>query len=181
MDGRELGADDIDAGSFRWLLKPERVFPQLHLRGIQLRGGLLATKARRRRGRDIPAEDAVCRGGCGAPETLHHVLQRCGVTHDARCARHNRIMRLLHKKLREKGMNISVEPIIPTTHSFIKPDILVHSKDKIKVIDITVVAGGRLEESWGLKVTKYGNSEMEKAITVWNNLPSAVEHLRAGG
>lgn len=46
VDGRELSGDDVEEASHLWLLKPARVFLRLHLRDIQLRGGVMSTKAR---------------------------------------------------------------------------------------------------------------------------------------
>ncbi|MGL5119437.1 MAG: hypothetical protein ACRC7H_09600, partial [Plesiomonas shigelloides] len=46
IDGRELAEHDVDEGSHLWLRRPDRVFPRLYIRGIQLRGGTLSTKAR---------------------------------------------------------------------------------------------------------------------------------------
>lgn len=151
MDGRELACEDVEAASSRWLEKPERVFPRLHLRGIQLRGGLLTTKSRSLRGRRDLESNTACRGMCGATETLNHVLQRCGVTHDGRCARHNRVMRDVEKRLRRDDRNIWVEPVIPAGNSFIKPDIVLVEGEKLTVLDVSVESGKRMEESWKLK------------------------------
>lgn len=60
-DGKELSEPDIDEGSHGWLRNPERVFPRLFIRGIQLRGGTWASKARASRGRPTPEEDRKCR------------------------------------------------------------------------------------------------------------------------
>lgn len=64
VDGRELAQQDIDRASYRWIEKTKRVFPRLHLRGFQLRGGVLLTKSRKARGRQDPTTDKRCRGGC---------------------------------------------------------------------------------------------------------------------
>lgn len=64
VDGRELVTVDSDKASHYWLRKPERVFPHLHLMGIQLRGGVLATKARGAHGEDRKEKVTTCRGIC---------------------------------------------------------------------------------------------------------------------
>lgn len=51
VNGRELQNTDIVPANHRWLTLPQRIFPRLHLRGIQLRGGVLPSKARKQRGR----------------------------------------------------------------------------------------------------------------------------------
>lgn len=88
-DGRENVTHDVDEASFYWLEKPNRVFPRLHLRGIQLRGRVLHTKARAARGRERLPKELQCRGACKEKETLNNILQKCEVTHNARCARHS--------------------------------------------------------------------------------------------
>lgn len=92
VDGRELTVPEVDKASHEWLRRPARVFPRLYIRGIQLRGGLLPTKARSTRGNNRQVTNRTCRGACCAPETLNHILQACELTHDARCARHNRVL-----------------------------------------------------------------------------------------
>ncbi|MGL4350764.1 MAG: hypothetical protein ACRCT2_09440, partial [Plesiomonas shigelloides] len=156
IDGRELAEPDVDEGSHLWLRKPDRVFPRLYIRGIQLRGGTLSTKSRASRGRASQEDDRRCRGGCANIETLNHILQSCARTHDSRCARHNRVMRLVCKKLHRVEFKISMEPIVPCQRTHIKPDIIVHRTESLVVMDITVVSGLRMKESWNLKVGKYG-------------------------
>ncbi|MGL5226265.1 MAG: RNA-directed DNA polymerase [Aeromonas sp.] len=129
VDGRELAEADVDGASHLWLKNPDRVFPRLYIRSLQLRGGTLTTQARATRGRISPSDERKCRGGCQAVETQHHILQRCAKTHDVRCARHNRIVRLVCKKLKRKEQLFSVEPIIPRARTHIKPDIIVHRTD----------------------------------------------------
>ncbi|MGL5118744.1 MAG: hypothetical protein ACRC7H_05930, partial [Plesiomonas shigelloides] len=61
IDGRVLEEHDVDEGSHLWLRRPDRVFPRLYIRGIQLRGGTLSTKARASGGRVNPGHDGRCR------------------------------------------------------------------------------------------------------------------------
>ncbi len=174
-DGRSLTTDDIDPASYHWIRKPHSVFPRLHLRGIQLRGGMLYTKARASRGRERSSEEVACRGGCQARETLNHILQSCEVTHNARCARHNRIVKLV-KGLRRKVERTWIEPIITTLRSFIKPDILVETEHHITVLDVSVVANSRMKISQQLKVGKYGSQDNSEAIMTWINSEKPVKH-----
>lgn len=84
VDGREMTTSDIDPASYFWVEKSNRVFPRLHLRGIQLRGGTLNTKARTSRGREKSPNELACCGACHARETLNHILQICEIMHHAR-------------------------------------------------------------------------------------------------
>lgn len=167
VDGRELTVSKIDKASHLLLQKPMRVFPSLHLRGIQLRGGVLSTKARGSRSRPDKADDITCWGACAMQETLNHVLQVCEVTHPARCARHNRVMRLAEKMLRMVKRSIWTEPVIATAHSYIKPDLVMEEPLKLTVLDVSVVAGRRMTETWNLKVEKYWSLSNIKAIKRW--------------
>ncbi|MGL5127331.1 MAG: RNA-directed DNA polymerase, partial [Aeromonas popoffii] len=177
MDGRDLSEPDVDEGSHLWVKRPDRVFPRLYIRGVQLRGGTLSTKSRASRGRHGLEEDRRCRGGCQSVETLTHILQSCSKTHDVRCARHNRVLRLLCKKLHRGEYNTSIEPIVPCLRTHIKPDIIVHRTERLLVMDVTVVAGHRLRESWDLKVTKYGTEASQAAIKSWLGSETEIDHL----
>ncbi|VDN28088.1 unnamed protein product, partial [Dibothriocephalus latus] len=100
-DGRPLLHFANSTCANHWLSSPVRVFPWLFLRGIQLRAGVLSTKARR--SRRTGREDVLCRGECGQRETLFHILQCCHLTHHARVWRHNLVMRLLAQRLLKDG------------------------------------------------------------------------------
>ncbi len=56
--------------------------------------------------------------------------------------------------LREGASTTWVEPIIPTVTSFIKPDLLIDKTNTAIVMDVSIVAGSRMEETWRLKTRK---------------------------
>ncbi|GAA57410.1 nuclear factor related to kappa-B-binding protein [Clonorchis sinensis] len=91
--------------------------------GIQLRCNLLRTRVRSAR-HGYGGQTILCRGNCGQPESLVHILQSCWITHDARCAHHNRVARELAKRLRRLGYTVFEELRAPTSTSFIKPDLI---------------------------------------------------------
>jgi hypothetical protein len=137
LDGRELMAKKVDPVSHLWVRYPQKVFPRLYVRGLQLRAGVLGTKVRRLRGRvGLPTVDVKCRGGCGQPESLSHILQKCQVTHDGRCARHNRVVYLTAKKLGAGVDEAWVEPIIPVPGSYRKPDLVIRKDETLYVMDL---------------------------------------------
>ncbi|MGL5224717.1 MAG: hypothetical protein ACRC8Q_05215 [Aeromonas sp.] len=171
-EARVNGGSNCDS-----LKNPDRVFSRLYIRSLQLRGGTLTTQARATRGRISPGDERKCRGGCQAVETQHHILQRCAKTHDVRCARHNRIVRLVCKKLKRKEQSFSVEPIIPRARTHIKPDIIVHRTERLTIMDVTVVAGYRLHKSWDIKIKKYGGEESKEAMGAWSGSEVEVDHL----
>ncbi|KAA3670757.1 uncharacterized protein DEA37_0010115 [Paragonimus westermani] len=142
----------------------EHVFPRLFIRGLQLRGGLLKTRVRNSRGNREAPGDLRCRGHCGCPESIGHILQKCALTHDARCARHNRVVQKVGKLLSARGHTVFTEPIIPSGSTFCKPDLVVGCGSSILVMDVTIVATRRLVESWNLKTEKYHKAAINERI-----------------
>lgn len=177
VDGQELQMEDVDKDSNLWLKDSSRVFPRLHLCGILLRGGVLSTKARKCCGESRKELDSNCRGICRARETLNHILQHCEVTHDARCRRHNNVMHLLSKKLKRKGKKIWTEPIISTSTSFIKPDLILEEEKSLTIMDVSIVRSQRMPETWNLKIAKYGSKSEMDAIKTWQGRNVQIGHL----
>jgi hypothetical protein len=164
-DGRGLRGTASSPLSTLWLARPERVFPRVYIRAIQLRCNLLGTRLRNCRRRQN-GQVTSCRANCGQLESLSHILQTCWKTHDARCARHNRIARELAKRLRRLGYIVFEELRIPTTTSFIKPDLIVIREGQATVLDVSVVSDGRCLTVWNEKKQKYGADGNALAITL---------------
>lgn len=55
-----------------------------------------------------------------------------------------------------------MEPIVRALGSFSEPDLIINRG--MKVLDMTIASGSRMEESWGLKASKYGSEENCKAL-----------------
>ncbi|GAA56935.1 retrovirus-related Pol polyprotein from type-1 retrotransposable element R2, partial [Clonorchis sinensis] len=142
---------------------PESVFPQIFIRGIKLRCNVLRTRVRSAR-HGHSGQTIMCRGNCGQPESLMHILQSCWITHDARCARHNRVARELAKRLRRLGYTVFEELRAPTSTSFIKPDLIAVRERRATVIDVSIVSDGRGVTVWNEKKQKYGGDEFFLAI-----------------
>ncbi|GAA47270.1 retrovirus-related Pol polyprotein from type-1 retrotransposable element R2 [Clonorchis sinensis] len=142
---------------------PERVFPRIFIRGIQLRCNLLRTRVRSTR-HDHGGQTILCCGNCGQPESLVHILQSCWITHDARCARHNRVARELAKRLRRLGYTVFEELRAPTSTSFIKPDLIAVRERRVTVVDVSIVSDGRGMTVWNEKMQKYGADEFSLAV-----------------
>ncbi|GAA50884.1 retrovirus-related Pol polyprotein from type-1 retrotransposable element R2 [Clonorchis sinensis] len=164
VDGRGLRELVASPLSNRWLVFPERVFSRIFIRGIQLRCNLLRTRVRSAR-HGHGGQTILCRGNCGQPESLVHILQSCWITHDARCARHNRVARELAKRLRRLGYTVFEELRAPTSTSFIKPDLIAVRERRATVIDVSIVSDGRGVTVWNEKKQKYGADEFSLAIT----------------
>ena len=141
---RGLGLQEAAGSSLssRWLMAPASVFPRIFIRGIHLRCSLLRTKVRDSRDGRVDLT-VLCRGICGQPESLSHILQSCWTTHDARCARHNRVARELAKRLHSTGYTVFEEFRVPTANSFMKPDLIAVKNGVATVMDVSIVGGGR--------------------------------------
>ncbi|GAA48569.1 retrovirus-related Pol polyprotein from type-1 retrotransposable element R2 [Clonorchis sinensis] len=163
VDGRGLRELVASPLSNRWLVFPERVFSRIFIRGIQLRCNLLRTRVRSAR-HGHGGQTILCRGNCGQPESLVHILQSCWITHDARCARHNRVARELAKRLRRLGYTVFEELRAPTSTSFIKPDLIAVRERRATVIDVSIVSDGCGVTVWNEKKQKYGADEFSLAI-----------------
>ncbi|KAF7256554.1 Retrovirus Pol polyprotein from type-1 retrotransposable element R2 [Paragonimus skrjabini miyazakii] len=124
-DGADFANACVDKASHHWFRNPRYVFPHLSIRGLQLRGGLLNIKVRSSRGGRRVIDDLRCRGLCGCPESIEHILQWCALTHDARCSRHNRVVQKVGKLFSALGDKALLEPVILTGITFCKPNLVV--------------------------------------------------------
>ncbi|GAA56601.1 retrovirus-related Pol polyprotein from type-1 retrotransposable element R2 [Clonorchis sinensis] len=93
-----------------------------------------------------------------------HILQSCWITHDARCARPNRVARELAKRLRRLGYTVFEELRAPTSTSFIPPDLIAFRERRATVIDVGIVSDGRGVIVWNEKRQKYDGDEFSLAI-----------------
>ncbi|MGL5295272.1 MAG: hypothetical protein ACRC9V_16250, partial [Aeromonas sp.] len=81
------------------------------------------------------------------------------------------------KKLHRGEYITSIQPIVPCLKSHIKPDIIIHRTERLTVMDITVVSGHRLKESWDLKIKKYGGVDSLEAMRSWWGSGMVIDHL----
>lgn len=78
----------------------------------------------------------------------------CEFTHSARFTQHNRELRCLDKLLHRADSVTSVELVIPSGTYFIKPNLIVRIANQIWVLDVSVVAGYRMKDTWDIKSAK---------------------------
>ncbi|TPP66656.1 Retrovirus Pol polyprotein from type-1 retrotransposable element R2 [Fasciola gigantica] len=123
LDGEHISCQQFTAPSDPWITSPTGRFPRYFIHKIKLRCHLLSTKTRRTRGQRS-AGNILCRGGCGQPEYLSHILQSCGITHDARCRRNDDVANLFLRRLLRTGFICYNEPRIPLPTNFCKPDVI---------------------------------------------------------
>lgn len=178
VDGKDLSEPDVDEGSHLWVKKPDIESSRGFTSGeSNSAGGLYLLNQELREGE--PTRGMIGGAGGDAPTQRRcpHILQSCSRTHDVRCARQNRVMRLVCKKLHRGEHKTSIEPIVPCLRTHIKPDIIIHRTERLLVMDITVVSGHRLKESWDLKIKKYGNDVSHAALKNWLGSETVIDHL----
>ena len=110
-----LKESQLSPASLQWIDSGTRLLRgAVFIQAIKMWLGVLTTRARSARGRDL---DSSCTLGCGVPGTLHHIIQVCPRVQQWRITRHNNMVNLMVDKLREKGLTVLKEPRIPTTHT----------------------------------------------------------------
>lgn len=79
--------------------------------------------------------------------------------------------------LKREALKTWVEPIIPNAQSFIKPNLVVEKGSTTIVMNVLIVAGHRMEESWRLKFRKYNSPENSTSILRWKENTTTLKHL----
>lgn len=148
---------------------PLRIPGALFCRAVATWAGALPCASRAARGRPRDADTArLCRGVCGRPETVQHIIQTCAITHGPRVKRHDAVCRILTNSLRAAGHEVVREPHVPSAGSFLKPDILVCDRDgSVAVIDVAVTSDGALARAGEEKRRKYGQGAAARSISAF--------------
>jgi hypothetical protein len=141
-----------------------------YIRALQVRINAKPTKVRQARARPGPRPFAEiqCDKGCRAAETLNHISQACYATWGARIKRHDAVVDLVAKKLRERGREVLVEQPIPTSAGLRKPDLVVcHKENKVvHVIDVQIVSCKHttLDAADARKVAYYNTKDVREFV-----------------
>lgn len=126
------------------------------IRMNKLRINAVPLRSRTSRGR---IRDKQCRAGCNDAETLHHVLQQCHRTHDARIKRHDACLKYLMNRNQTRSA-IDVEPHFRTEQGLLKPDFVLKRDTEAIVIDAQVVGEREnLDREHKSKARKYVSLE----------------------
>jgi len=98
--------------------------------------------------------------GGGTKEDFFHNVTSCSATKQIRIQRHDLVVEILSDFLVQESWEVLKEPKIPATGGWRKPDIVALNRETnvLYVIDPTVVAEGRFEESFRIKEGKYSDS-----------------------
>lgn len=118
----------------------------------KLRINAVPLRSRMARGR---VRDKQCRAGCNNAETLHHVLQQCYRTHNARIQRHDACLKYLLDRQRTQAL-VDEEPHFRTASGLLKPDAVIKKGNSAIVVD-ALIAGERanLDQEHRGKIDKY--------------------------
>jgi hypothetical protein len=125
-------------GTFRqWITRPPKGWSGGDwVRAVHLRTANLPTVG-------IPSNTAElrrCRGGCGANETVCHILQACPVVHDSRVRRHNAVATKIAIQCRKEGREVLEEPHVRHQDGTLyKPNLVVfRSPNDAVVCDVQI-------------------------------------------
>jgi hypothetical protein len=113
-----------------------------------------------------------CRGGCGADETVCHILQACPVAHHSRVRRHNAVATKIATQCRRDGKEVLEEPHVRHRDGTLyKPDLVVfRSPDDAVVCDVQISweVGSSSTQVWHRKREVYDNTKfLEAARRRW--------------
>lgn len=104
---------------------------------VHSRLGVLYSRARGSRGRD---KDNSCRRGCGRPETLDHILQKCYSTHRRRIMRHDAVLAYLQRACLNRGYTVHKEKAYSVNDRKYVPDLVLYNEDEVLVADVQVIS-----------------------------------------
>jgi hypothetical protein len=152
-------------GAFRqWITRPPKGWSGGDwVRAVQLRTANLPTVG-------IPSNTAElrrCRGGCGANETVCHILQACPVAHDSRVRCHNAVATKIAIQCRKDGREVLEEPHVRHQDGTLyKPNLVVfRSPNDAVVCDVQISweDGSSSTRIWHRKREVYDNAKFLEA------------------
>ncbi|KAH0816595.1 hypothetical protein GEV33_006196 [Tenebrio molitor] len=141
-----------------WLYNKKLLKPSNFITALKMRANVTADKVALNKAR--PQADLKCRKCKVQIETLGHILGQCILTKDQRIRRHNEIRDLVLEQVikRDPQAAVTKEPTIglPTGEN-LKPDLVIKSRDRVFVVDVTVrhEDGDYLTQGRTDKITKY--------------------------
>ena len=176
VDGAGLKHHSLAGSRSAWVTDPTiRLAGAEYVAAVRVRGNLLPSRARARRGRGMDSEKR-CRSCPDKVSNLAHVLQVCGASGKLRIARHNDLVVAVIKALEAKGFTCQREPRITVGLSFRKPDIIAYNTDRAYVLDPMVISDNfSFEAAHVTKVTTYSITEVveyARGLVVANPLRS---------
>ncbi|QQP49055.1 Uncharacterized protein FKW44_009571 [Caligus rogercresseyi] len=131
---------------------------------VQMMAGAPLTKAKRARFTQLPNGNK-CESCADRVKNLQHILQVCPRVRGARIKRHDQVQALLEKSLKAKQRTYHRDNVIPMGGTVRKPDLVIIDKDKISVVDPTIVSDTlSLQESENSKAATYNTTEFKKAL-----------------
>ncbi|KAJ3655441.1 hypothetical protein Zmor_014573 [Zophobas morio] len=121
-----------------------------------------------------PVELRGCRGGCGAMETVCHILQKCPVAHDERIQRHDAVVKKIAAHCVREGWRVDEEPRVRHDDGTLyKPDLVIFKTEARAVVadaQVSWETGSSMQEVWNKKKAVYGNAKfLGAARKKWPN------------
>jgi hypothetical protein len=156
--GRGVASFSEDRVGNAWLYNPCLLKPSRFITALKMRSGTTSDKVTMNK--VVPQTNVKCRKCRVCNETLAHILGQCVYTKAQRIKRHDEIRDFVSKRvanMSEKAQIIEEASIPTPTGSNLKPDLVVVSRGRVHVVDVTVRHEdvGYLEEGFKSKVEKY--------------------------
>lgn len=157
FQGKAVESFKGDSIGNHWLKNPTLLRPGRYITALRMRTNQVGLRVPMNIAR--PQVNINCRKCNSQPETLGHVIGLCTYTKPARIRRHNEILDFIIDDIAKgnKEVELSKEPTISVESRIYKPDLIIKSKERILVVDITVrLEDGRYLDSARLeKINKY--------------------------
>jgi hypothetical protein len=122
-----------------WLYNPCLLKPSRFITALKMRNGMTSDKVTMNK--VVPQTNVKCRKCKVCNETLAHILGQCVYTKTQRIKRHDEIRDFVSKRvanMSEKAQIIEEASIPTPTGSNLKPDLVVVSRGRVHVVDVTV-------------------------------------------
>jgi len=139
-----------------WLYNANLLKPSQFLTALRVRCGMRSDKVTKK---VVPKSTFKCRNCKACNETLAHILEQCVYTKARRIRRHDEIRDFVSRKLVSMKQKIQIieESLIPNPTGNLKPDLVIVSQGRVRVVDVTVrhENTGYLVEGQRSNVEKY--------------------------
>ena len=159
IDGKHLAIQRSTINCNSWIGEPTNLLTGAdYIRCLKIRTNSVMTASRRSRMYHNTRPN--CDAGCGAVETLGHIVQKCPRNWKTRLKRHDHLCKYITETLRNKGHRVVQETAFNCGGKGLKPDILVTIGSMTYIIDVTVCSDtdiNSINRSYDEKLYLYSN------------------------
>ena len=157
--GKHLAIQRSTINNNSWIGEPTNLLTGAdYIRCLKIRTNSVMTASRRNR--MYHNARPSCDAGCGAIETLGHIVQKCPRNWKTRLKRHDHLCKYIAETLRNKGHRVVQEIAFNCGSKGLKPDLLVTIESMTYIIDVTVCSDSDINginRSYHEKLYLYSN------------------------